>query len=1188
MLYISLTFAANRQNGPVGFGLANRSYRILTAKKKEEKLVHRVCSAWSGSGVPPSSLVTIGSQSRNACVAGAARSSKRWACTRDGRRLLRFASLNVDTLLQCGRLALITDELKRFRVDIAAVQETRWMETGLLDSDGFHIVRSGQSNRRGQEGVALFVRDGLKGCIVSSKPCGGRLLLVRFRLPSRQHLSVVVCYAPTEEAAVETTEEFYQQLSCLVSSVSVRDALIVLGDFNARVGADSSGWPHVLGCFGVGQLSPNGSQLLDFCVANELAVMGTWFRHKDIHKFTWKHPDGQHVSQIDHVLCRQSRRSEVQDVRVYRDANISTQAESGHYLLLAKVKFRLCRARGSVLLPKFDLERLKAPEVARSFECTVHAKLQHQLLQSSCVVEEEWAAFVAGVSSAADAVVGVAKGGPARASWISPGTRELVAVKRKLREKLLHGGNDVCRAQLRDVCKAVRSSCYRDKEAWWQRKALELEDAARHGRSREQYSLLKNLSRPPGRLIPVVRDSSGKVLLDSPDEVLERWTEHFKFVLGALESAAGAGGSSNWRDCLGPEDSLPLSEEQLFLASAPSLDEVRSAVKQSASGKAAGADRLAVELLRSESCIRWLHHVISLVWKSSDGCPQAWKDGLIIPLYKGKGPADLCDNFRGITLLSVPGKIYARLLQRRLLAFAERRVSETQNGFRPGRGCTDAIFTVRRLMEMSQDGGVQLWAAFIDFTKAYDSVRRDSLWSALRAMGAPRLFVERIAEMHHPTHVRVRLGSLFGTQFQTTLGLRQGCVLAPILFNLYLDWLMSKVDPGGGVPVAVVEHGSRLQRPNSFREPAQRVVPVKDVRFADDIALLALDRAGLERSLADVGTACAAGNLSVSLKKTEVLVVGGDGSEDSVQYQGSILKSVSDFVYLGSSLSRSCHVHVEIGRRLALARTKFQSLKTVLWKRKEVSLCTKVRVFRATVLSRLLYGAECWPLTAADLARLEGFQSNCLRRILRVSWMKKVTNQEVRERCGMTTLDSVLRQRRMQWLGHVQRMGDERLPKVALWGRLEGCQRKAGGRRRRVVDVFTADLRAAGVEATWKELCSDRVGWRKHFRPTAVVTSREAARYSRKRPELCSSVVPGVVALRPQGVRASVAERAGMLVVCSRGGCSMRFSREADEKRHCCSSVRAKRTRTSSSSQYGSTGPAASSWSLSTPSERPR
>ena len=145
----------------------------------------------------------------------------------------------------------------------------------------------------------------------------------------------------------------------------------------------------------------------------------------------------------------------------------------------------------------------------------------------------------------------------------------------------------------------------------------------------------------------------------------------------------------------------------------PTYADVSHAVRKGANGKDAGEDLITVESLQSKACIEWLHRVVVPTSRGEEA-PRDWQDGIVVPLYKGKGSRQECDNSRGITLLSIPGKVYARVIQHRLVQSAERRWSENQNGFRAGRSCMDTLFTLKRLMEMSSEKQKELWLIFVD------------------------------------------------------------------------------------------------------------------------------------------------------------------------------------------------------------------------------------------------------------------------------------------------------------------------------------------------------------------------------------------------------------------------------------------------------------------------------------------
>lgn len=116
------------------------------------------------------------------------------------------------------------------------------------------------------------------------------------------------------------------------------------------------------------------------------------------------------------------------------------------------------------------------------------------------------------------------------------------------------------------------------------------------------------------------------------------------------------------------------------------------------------------------------------------------RNAKIVTLYKNKGDRSDCSNYRGISLLSIVGKLYARVLFVRLQQLAERVYPESQCGFRAERSTVDMIFSLRQLQEKSREQQKPLYVAFIDLTKAYDLVSRDGLFNILLKIGCPRSF----------------------------------------------------------------------------------------------------------------------------------------------------------------------------------------------------------------------------------------------------------------------------------------------------------------------------------------------------------------------------------------------------------------------------------------------------------------
>ena len=225
--------------------------------------------------------------------------------------------------------------------------------------------------------------------------------------------------------------------------------------------------------------------------------------------------------------------------------------------------------------------------------------------------------------------------------------------------------------------------------------------------------------------------------------------------------------------------------------------------------------------------------------------------------------------------------------------------------------------------------------------------------------------------------------------------------------------------------------------------------------------------------------------LTVSIPKTKFMVAGvGVTSVDTagIPLHGQVVENVSSFVYLGSVITPDVRSAGDVSRCLSLASRAFGSLQDVFANR-DLSLHVKRRLYNACVMTVLLYASECRCPLQGDLRRLDSFHHQCIRSILCVSrtqqWEERITNEQLREMWGdPSLLSSRLRKRRLEWLGHVARMSDVRVPKQLLFGFLPS-PRHACGPRRRWRDVISPDLRHIGIEhLAWYGIAQDRSAWR--------------------------------------------------------------------------------------------------------------
>ena len=180
--------------------------------------------------------------------------------------------------------------------------------------------------------------------------------------------------------------------------------------------------------------------------------------------------------------------------------------------------------------------------------------------------------------------------------------------------------------------------------------------------------------------------------------------------------------------------------------------------------------------------------LFSTVWREEQA-PSEWRDAVLVPIPKN-GDLTLCDNWRGISLLDVVGKLFAKIMQSRLQMVVEDLVLDSQCDFREGRGCIDMIFFARQLVEKAREHNTSVYMLFVDLQKAYNSIPCQALWLVLQKYGIPPVMVNIITSLHEGMKSEVTVDGQTTPQIEVKNGLRQGCTIAPTLFNFYSNMVI--------------------------------------------------------------------------------------------------------------------------------------------------------------------------------------------------------------------------------------------------------------------------------------------------------------------------------------------------------------------------------------------------------------
>ena len=536
-----------------------------------------------------------------------------------------------------------------------------------------------------------------------------------------------------------------------------------------------------------------------------------------------------------------------------------------------------------------------------------------------------------------------------------------------------------------------------------------------------------------------------------------------------------------------------------------SMDELVNAMNAMKFSKSCGVDKTPIEFHVLINSAVYQEKVLAIfnAGLCSGKIESLLKDVIIVFLHK-KGSKLDCDNYRTLSLISHMGKVLERMILNRLNVIAESKnwLPESQNGFRNGRSTIDSLFCSRLVSSYCREKCTATYYTFIDLTKAYDKVDRSILWVLLERLGVPSSFVNQIKAIHEGSKAVVRNGKCFSDSFLLNVGLKQGSVFAPILFNIFFGAIInavnSEMDPTDGVSLKYRIGNDCLNDPMLGKGHRVYTASVQELLFADDNASVSCTASGLQKKLDIFVMVSSAFGQELSIKKTNVLLVQprirkGESliEQPNIKVHTSILETVSKFKYVGSYQNSTGDADDEVGARIQRMLSAYRVLKV---KNRRLSLECRLKGFITFVMSAGLYGCECWNATQAQIKRLEGCQYNLLCRILRYHWTLRKSFADVIDDCrqlgiDMLPFECIIRRTRLTYFGHVLRMSDSRLPKIMLFGAYADGKGMPG-RECSYKVVIKEDLKLFGIGDdfnVWYPLATlDRGAWRYSVKTAGV------------------------------------------------------------------------------------------------------
>ena len=268
----------------------------------------------------------------------------------------------------------------------------------------------------------------------------------------------------------------------------------------------------------------------------------------------------------------------------------------------------------------------------------------------------------------------------------------------------------------------------------------------------------------------------------------------------------------------------------------------------------------------------------------------------------------------------------------------------------------------------------------MDFKKAFDRVCHAALWATMRLYNINDNLIRTIECLYNKATSAAYHDNNIGEWFRTAIGVRQGCLLSPTLFNIFLERIMADAleDHEGTVSI-----GSRT---------------ITNFCFAEDIDGLAGQEQELVKLVNYLKEASTAYGMQTSVEKTQLMTNNTNGISTDITIDNKKLETVRSFKYLGAIVSDEGS-KPEVLSRIAQTTAAVTKLK-VIWNDKNIAISSKIRVMRSLAMSIFLYACETWTITADIERRIQALEMRCFRKLPGISYRDHITNEEVKARVG--------------------------------------------------------------------------------------------------------------------------------------------------------------------------------------------
>lgn len=851
-----------------------------------------------------------------------------------------------------------------FRKFVESLDLVAFAETGVKTTkeapciEGMELVGFGEATKRkgARENRSRIVSKGRPSgglCVYARNELAGRFIAVPtdrndiIRLDCEDSDLSIFCIYCAPQGSEYNDLDFFRVLSSLISVENVKSKVVILGDFNARIGEipdcfedepSKHGQPFVSESWGVGggrktsdlQVNKLGREFIKFLRKEGMRVLNG--RLNDHGDFTFLGHQGR--SLIDYGVVNEECSQFVTSFRV------GERVESDHLPIAVSVVWAAQERRDSEeekvrdgvkgkrfrwIDDKARLTMMKLENILPALEEFLNDKEWEDKLGSTEIAEK--------CDSILNDIFADMKLSEhkvkSRKKSVQNKENQLRYLKKEVRARL--------RKFRRNKCESSFTKYWTSKKNLEETK-LEL----LRNKIKEESDVLEGMlaSNNWVQLWSKIKSYTGKRAATGGQwKISEKeWLTHFE----KLFNVSFGETKQEWTE-------PPSSGGVEFLDGDISSREVMNALRSMKGGSAPGSDGFPMKIFKMTSKLLCapLAKLFSGLYRAGK-FPAQWSHAIIHPIYKGQGRTSDPNNYRGIALLPSIGKIFSKILNNRLYAWAEGegKLSEFQAGFRRGRSTIDQCFILSSILRKRKRRGVATYVCFVDLKKAFDSVNRDALFFKLAKMGVSEKFIKLLREKYKGCafSVRDKEGRL-SPPIASKVGVMQGDQLSPLLFNLFINDLTDKLKDLG----------------DRYAPSFDGVTSVPLLKFADDVGALSTTRGGLQKMVSAINEFCDEWNLKINADKTQIVEF-RKGKRKTTQATiwigGNKLREVDSYKYLGLRFNYNLSWQVHLDMTRDKVRVASRALRKAVFRFGSAKIDFPLHLFDVMIKPICLYGAE--------------------------------------------------------------------------------------------------------------------------------------------------------------------------------------------------------------------------------------